>query len=162
MLRAEVKNWLNEKNKTFIFKNTLYFVTNVHEGQFDKGGTPYVEHLINVAYRLKDKGEEYVIAGFLHDLLEDTDYTRADLYKMGHSEEVIQAVVSVTRLENETYTSFIIRASKDEIGKQVKLADLSENMDTSRLNRDMTPTDKSRLNRYKRAYSLLTNNGQGV
>lgn len=157
MLKPEVKAWLEESDKTFIFKNTLNLVETVHEGQVDKGGTPYVEHLINVAYRVRKFGEDYVISALLHDLLEDTPYTKHDLFKMGHSVEVVQAVVSVTRLENEPYSSFIIRASKDTIGKQVKLADISENMDVSRLGRELTPADESRLNRYKRAYETLIN-----
>ena len=94
------------------------------------------------------------ICGILHDLVEDTPWTFEALRKEGFSEEVISALVCVTKQPNETYTHFIERIKKNSLATKVKLNDLRDNMDITRLT-FITEEDTQRLNKYLKAYHSL-------
>lgn len=80
-----------------------------HAGQTDKAGVPYIEHPRAVAARLSEQGwgEDVIIAGWLHDVVEDTDVSLADLTGMGASSNVVRIVDAVTRRAGETYMDMI-------------------------------------------------------
>jgi len=71
------------------------------------------------------------------------------LYDQSFPEELLQGVDAVTRRSDETYTEFILRAKENELGRIVKIADLEDNMDMTRL-ANPTPKDFSRLERIQR------------
>ncbi|MDT0329651.1 VOC family protein [Nocardiopsis lambiniae] len=104
-----------------------------HAGQVDKIGRPYVEHVFAVRDLLAGHGEHARIAGVLHDVLEDTDLTADDLRAHGCPEEVVRAVLAVSRRPDETYDDLIARAAADPLGRLVKLADNAHNSDEARL-----------------------------
>ncbi|MFL1377012.1 MULTISPECIES: VOC family protein [unclassified Nocardiopsis] len=104
-----------------------------HAGQVDKVGRPYVEHVHAVRDLLAVHGESAQVAGVLHDVLEDTDLTADDLRAHGCPEEVVRAVVAVSRRPGETYDALIARAAADPLGRLVKLADNAHNSDEARL-----------------------------
>lgn len=106
-----------------------------HNGQVDKAGLPYIDHPRAVARILFGQGldRNAVMAGLLHDVVEDTEVTLDDLRELGYPEEVVRAVDSVTRREGETYMDLIHRAAADPIGKWVKIADNQTNSDPERL-----------------------------
>lgn len=126
-----------------------------HAGQVDKAGQPYIGHLIRVRDALAAHGETAMIAGVLHDILEDTDTTAADLAGEGFPAGVIEAVEAVTRREGETYMDFIRRAAAHPLGRLVKLADNADNADEARL--ALLPADRagSLRKRYARARQVL-------
>lgn len=64
------------------------------------------------------------------------------------------AILSVTRNEGESYEDFIKRSRLNPIGRKVKLHDLEDNMDITRLN-ELTGKDIDRLNKYMKAYKYL-------
>lgn len=100
-----------------------------HAGQVNKQGTDYfTAHLEPIAERLAAYGDSAVIAGLLHDIVEDTDTTLDDLLHLGASAEVVHAVDSVTKRENEPYEDLIRRAAADPLGREVKLADNAQNV----------------------------------
>ena len=132
----------------------LKIAIRAHEGQKDKSGREYVMHPIRVAERCKDSKAK--IVALLHDTLEDTDVTREYLLEQGFPEEIVEGILSVTRLEGETYEEFVRRASINPIGKEVKKADLEDNMDIRRL-KEITDEDVKRLRKYLRAWQYLTN-----
>lgn len=100
-----------------------------HAGQVNKQGTDYfTAHLEPIAERLAPHGDSAVIAGLLHDIVEDTDTTLDDLLYLGASAEVVHAVDSVTKRENEPYEDLIRRAAADPLGREVKLADNAQNV----------------------------------
>jgi (p)ppGpp synthase/HD superfamily hydrolase len=106
-----------------------------HHGQPDKAGKPYIDHPRAVAAILaaQGHGEHAVIAGLLHDVVEDTDITLDDLRAAGYPAEVVDAVDAVTRRPGETYMDMIRRAAAHPLGRLVKLADNAHNSDPVRL-----------------------------
>ncbi|QKS85553.1 MULTISPECIES: HD domain-containing protein [Pseudomonas] len=124
-----------------------------HEGQVDKGGSPYVLHPLKVMLRLAHDQER--IVAVLHDVVEDTAVTLADLRNEGFSEAVVGAIDSLTKREGETYQAFIERAARDPIARRVKLADLAENSDLSRIG-EPSQKDLDRLEKYRKATDYLT------
>jgi (p)ppGpp synthase/HD superfamily hydrolase len=126
-----------------------------HRGQVDKAGLPYIDHPRTVAEALAPHGELAVMAGWLHDVVEDTPVTLERLADMGFPPEVVAAVDSVTRREGETYMDLIRRAAADPIGRLVKLADNATNSDEARLALlDAATADRLRQ-KYARAREVL-------
>ena len=112
-------------------QSVLEFVNYAHRDQVDKIGVPYVYHVARVGASLWRFGDEFVMAGFLHDVVEDTDYSLEDLAFMGAPDAVLSAVDSVTKHVSESdltaYEASIRRAMGDPIGRFVKAADVSDN-----------------------------------
>lgn len=104
-----------------------------HAGQVDKAGNAYVEHVRAVAELLQPHGEHAVMAGLLHDVVEDTDVTLDDLRVAGYPDDVVSAVDSVTKRDGETYMDMVRRAAADPLGRLVKLADNTHNSRPDRL-----------------------------
>ena len=99
------------------------------DGQIDKQGRDYVSaHLAPIAAGCALFGPEAQAAGWLHDVVEDTDRTLADLERDGVPQEVLDAVDSVTERAGEPYTQLVHRAAADPIGAIVKLVDNSWNI----------------------------------
>jgi (p)ppGpp synthase/HD superfamily hydrolase len=110
----------------------------VHDGQVDKLGGPYLDHVRRVAEAVRslappDLVEACVLAAVLHDTVEDGDIGLADLGALGFDRAVVDAVDSVTRRPDEDYTGLIERAAADPVGRWVKLADNLDNGDPARL-----------------------------
>lgn len=134
----------------------LKIAIRAHEGQKDKSGREYIMHPIRVAERCKDPRAK--IVALLHDTIEDTDITTDFLRSQSFPEDIINGVLSVTRKEGETYDNFVRRASENCIGREVKVADLEDNMDIRRL-REITDDDVVRLRKYLRAWQYLMKQG---
>ncbi len=134
-------------------EDAIALAVEVHRGQVDKVGQPYVLHALRVMFRLETELER--IVGVLHDVVEDSDLTFEDLRQMGYSEAIIAALDRVTRRADETYEEFIARSRTDPVSRRVKLADLEDNMDLRRISRELTEQDFKRLNRYRRAWEQL-------
>ena len=125
-----------------------------HEGQVDKAGKPYIEHPMRVMKMGKTVEEK--IAGVLHDVVEDSEWTFEMLEKEGITKDVMDALRCVTKLsEDEDYDHFIARVKTNPLAVKVKLNDLKDNMDITRLDQ-VTEKDLARLNKYIRAYKQLT------
>ncbi len=124
-----------------------------HRGQVDKAGDPYIAHPRAVAAMLAPYGENAQMAGVLHDVVEDTGITLDDLLAAGYPEEVVSAVDSVTRRDNETYMDMIRRAAAHPLGRRVKLADNQHN--TDRLHNLDEPVRSGMARRYERARRIL-------
>ena len=125
-----------------------------HKGQLDKSGRPYIEHLIRVMSMGKSDNEK--IVGVLHDLLEDTKMTSQDLVNEGFNSDIIAAIELLTKNPTEKdYTIYIKKIKTNPIAIQVKINDLTDNMNIKRLN-NLSPDDLPRLNKYLYAYHELT------
>ena len=98
---------------------------------------------------------EEKIVGVLHDLIEDTKITLTNLSNEGFSENIIDAVHALSKLENEDYDHYIQRVKKNDLAVRVKLNDLSDNMDLRRLE-ELTDEDVIRMRKYLNAYNQLS------
>lgn len=125
-----------------------------HEGQKDKTGENYILHPLRVMMLLETDTEK--IVGVLHDILEDTFATVDTLFEAEFSNEVIEAVKSVTRNKGENYWDFIRRVKTNPIGRKVKLADLEDNMRWDRI-KSATEEAMKRMQKYQQAYYMLKN-----
>ncbi|MCS3632672.1 (p)ppGpp synthase/HD superfamily hydrolase [Salinibacter ruber] len=128
-------------------------VTETHADQTDKAGAPCVLHLLRVMQF--QTTEEAMMAGVLHDLVEDTDLSFNDLWERGYPGEVIAALDHVAKRDGEFYQEFAERAGQHPIDRWVKVADLEDNMNVARLE-TVTEKNAERLVRYQRAYRQLT------
>lgn len=123
-----------------------------HEGQTDKAGASYILHPLRMMLTLETESER--IVAMLHDVIEDTPWTYEMLRKRGFTEEILVALETVTKREGEDYESFILRAATNPLGLKVKLADLIDNSDLTRISAP-TKKDFARLEKYKRAIATL-------
>ena len=124
-----------------------------HKGQYDKGGKPYILHPLRLMMSV-DTDDEKIVA-VMHDLVEDTHITIAYLSTAGFSEKVLSALDCVTNRDNEDYESFIERIAQNPLATKVKLADLEDNMDLSRIP-EPSKKDYKRIEKYKRAKTRLS------
>lgn len=132
-------------------EKALEVATVAHKGQKDKAGKDYITHPIAVAEMVE--GDEEKCAAYLHDVLEDTCVTEAELRKE-FGDVITDAVVALTRRPGEKYFDFVRRAGENKIARAVKIADLTHNMDISRIP-NPTERDYQRVEKYKEAIKLL-------
>lgn len=137
---------------TQTLERAIAIAATAHAGQVDKGGAPYILHPLKVMLRMSSL-EERIVA-VLHDVVEDCGISLEDLRKEGFSEAVLSAIESVTKVPGESYEDFVERAAHNPIGRVVKLADLEENSDLSRI---ASPSweDLERIEKYRRAIGRL-------
>ena len=123
-----------------------------HKGQTDDAGVPYYEHPRKVAEMLEDPILKAI--AYLHDVLEDTAVSEEDLFAV-FPRQVAETVILLTHRQEEPYETYIRRIACDPVARKVKMADLTHNMDLSRL-KEVTPYARKRLElRYKPAYEYL-------
>ena len=132
--------------------DAILLAATAHLGQRDKVGAPYILHPLRVMLRLKTEPER--IVGVLHDVIEDTNHTLDELRELGYSEEILHALDCVTRRDSESYEEFVLRSKADPIARQVKLADLEDNLDVRRM-AGVTEKDMERVVRYRKAWAVL-------
>ena len=123
-----------------------------HEGQVDKSGVPYVFHPIHLAEQMET--EEEICTALLHDVVEDTKWTLAELEAEGFPASVLDAVRLLTREKDVSYMAYIERLSGNRIARKVKLADLEHNSDLTRLI-EVTERDLRRQEKYFLAKEFL-------
>ncbi|WP_296281574.1 guanosine-3',5'-bis(diphosphate) 3'-pyrophosphohydrolase [uncultured Acinetobacter sp.] len=125
-----------------------------HSGQKDKAEQPYIFHPLRLMFKVKTPDQQ--IVAVLHDILEDTDTTVVDLISLGFSQNIVDAILALTKKEGESRIEAAYRAVKNPIARVVKLADVTDNMDLSRIPHP-SAKDWLRLEEYKRVqYILLT------
>lgn len=133
--------------------------THLHVNQRDKGGKPYITHPLRVMADVLTATGDLVAAAVavLHDVVEDCGVTKHDLLVAGFYDETVETVLVVTRHPTETYEEFIERVATSGNARAivVKLADLKDNQDVTRLPFPITDTDRQRLAKYRRAAARL-------
>ena len=126
-----------------------------HKDQMDKSGLPYVFHPFHLAEQMKD--EQTTAAALLHDVVEDSEYTFADLEKMGFDKQVLDALALLTHQPEVDYFDYVRKIRTNPIAAAVKKADLKHNSDLSRLN-EVTQEDLERVEKYRKALQILEGN----
>ena len=124
-----------------------------HEGQVDKARIPYWHHPAFVADHVSNP--EAKVVAWLHDVVEDSEWTLEDLFAEGIWSEVIEGVDAITKRTGESYESYLDRVKANPLALAVKLADLTHNMDLSRI---ANPTEKdfARIEKYRWALKYLS------
>ena len=122
-----------------------------HEGQTDKAGLPYVTHPERVAARLATAEEQVV--GWLHDTVEDTDLTLGEI-EIQFGSGTAEAVDAVSRRDGEKWEDYLKRAKKNPVARQVKISDLIDNSNLSRIPH-VTLRDVERQKKYNKALKFM-------
>ena len=148
-----------------MLEDAIALAVKSHRGQLDRAGKPYITHPLRMMARASSLDE--AIVAVLHDVVEDTPVTFADLARMGLPEHVTEAVEALTRRkallreklglppgDDEPYDDFVERTAAVALAREVKLLDLRDNMDIMRLE-IIGIDDLERLNRYLRAWGRL-------
>jgi (p)ppGpp synthase/HD superfamily hydrolase len=135
-------------------KHAIQIAVKAHAGQRDKAGQPYILHPLRMMFAVE--AEEERIVAVLHDVVEDcAGWTFERLKNHGFSHAVLEAMNSVTKKPDEDYMTFVRRAGANPIGRQVKIADLRDNIDLSRI-ADPSARDHARIAKYMEALNYLT------
>ena len=138
--------------KTYLI--ALGYAEQMHYDQTDKSGRKYINHPTRVSQKFFDQGRwiEAVVA-MLHDVVEDTNAT-IDNVRVLFGDQVADMVENLTRVEGESYKSYIVRIKEFEDCIEIKLEDLLDNMDLRRLP-EITIKDIERNRKYLNAYQTL-------
>ena len=145
-----------KNNNNLIFK-ALELVSRLFVDDVDKGGYPYLEHLISVYRNVSSENQK--IVALLHDTIEDKNVTADDLIELGFPKKIVDDVAMLSRSKKIEYSKYIDKlvenGSYDAL--VVKLADLTNNMNLSRI-KNPTAEDYARVeSRYKPAYEKIIN-----
>lgn len=123
-----------------------------HRGQTRRNGEPYVLHPLRVMTACRtDKAR---IVAVLHDVVEDSDVTVGDLREAGFDEDILHALDLVTHERSVDYDQYVERIAHDPLAREVKIADLEDNLDLTQLP-NVSERDLARTARYHAARRRL-------
>lgn len=126
-----------------------------HAGQVDKIGVPYIEHVRAVAAGVAPFGPELEMAGLLHDVIEDTDWTAEQLRAAGISNVVLSIVEAVTNQPGVPYAEKIHHITSSRDATLVKIADNAHNSRPDRA-AQLPPEKREQLGaKYRKARDVL-------
>ena len=143
-------------------QRAIEIAVDAHKTDIDKGGNPYILHPLRLMMQMDTEDEK--IVAVLHDVVEDhgEQWSMEKIKAEGFPTSVIRGLESVTKMPEEesdasddVYFSFVKRAAADPIGRKVKFADIKDNLDITRLGRDITEKDVARIRKYKKALDIL-------
>lgn len=145
-----------KESDNLIYK-ALEIATCLFEHDIDKGGNPYIEHLIYV-YRNVSSMDEKVVA-LLHDVIEDKEVTKEDLIEIGFPDRIVNDVVTLTREKKVEYKDYIESVIKNAsiCALNVKLADICNNMDISRIKNPVVSDYERVTKKYIPAHERVAN-----
>lgn len=123
-----------------------------HHGQLDRGAVPYVFHPYHLAEQMETEYE--VVVALLHDVLEDSALTLADLRQAGFPEEALEAVRLLTHEKDVPYLDYVAALKDNPLARKVKIADLLHNSDVTRLEKIDQKAEKQ-LKKYAAALRIL-------
>lgn len=135
-----------------LLERAIKLAQKYHEGQFDKGGQPYIDHPLRVMNGVESIDEKVVAV--LHDVLEDCDVSKEKLIEEGIPYYLVEKLEILCKGKNENYFDYIERIKVDPLAIKVKLSDLKDNMNLERL-KEVTEKDIKRLEKYKKAKEIL-------
>lgn len=135
-----------------LIERSLAIALRAYAGKTDKAGQAYILHPMRIMVKMTTDIEMSV--ALLHDVIEDSDITGADLLLEDVPVAVVEAVLCLTKLYGECYTDFVLRVKQNPIAKKVKIADIEDNLNILRLS-TLTDADLDRIVKYHTAWQLL-------
>lgn len=141
---------------TPLTRRAMHIAYRAHHGQLDKAGVPYIFHPIHLAEQMED--EISCCAALLHDVVEDTDVTMAEL-ETQFPPEVIHVLRLLTHADGIDYYDYVRAIRADPIAVKIKLADLAHNSDRTRCAGADIPEEKLAAwqVKYQKARQILLN-----
>jgi (p)ppGpp synthase/HD superfamily hydrolase len=133
-------------------KKAYELAVNLHRGQVDKSGKPYIDHLIEVANQVE--GRDAIMVALLHDAMEDQGVTTKFLMNQDFPTNVIEAIILLTKTGDD-YMSYILKIKENPLARVVKIADMRHNSDLSRL-KSISEKDIERKEKYTKSIQLLS------
>lgn len=134
----------------WMLERAIAIAAEAHAGQFDKAGAPYILHPLRVMLAVAPAAMECAV---LHDVVEDCPEWPMDrLAAEGFHPIMLSALDAVTKRGGEDYDTYLSRVEANAIAREVKLADLRDNMDASR----GAPRNEKREAKYRLALAVLT------
>ncbi|WP_028104156.1 GTP pyrophosphokinase [Pseudoduganella violaceinigra] len=124
----------------------------VHASQEDKSGRPYILHPLRLMLKFEDEVEQVV--SVLHDVVEDGDVTLDELRQLGLPEIAVAAIDCLSKRAGERYEDFISRLSSNALARKIKIEDIKDNLDVTRLH-SMSDVDLARVAKYHKALQFL-------
>ena len=137
---------------TKLTNRAMQIAYEAHHGQTDKSGIPYIFHPYHLAEQMKD--EYAVCVALLHDVLEDTDYTREAL-AAEFPAEVMAALDLLTHEKGVPYLEYVEKIKGNDLARTVKLADLTHNCDITRVPQDPEAAKRRLEEKYYKAFEIL-------
>ena len=136
-------------------EDALRIAIDAHEGQKDLDGNPVILHPLTVG--LKGRSREETIAGFLHDVVEDSEITFARLLMEGVDRPIVDALRLLTHEEGTDYYDYVQRIidSHNPIAIHVKKADLQHNLERGRANGHLKQVAKAK---HEKAWEMIKGN----
>lgn len=132
-------------------ERAIAIAAEAHAGQVDKAGQPYILHPLRVMMAVPPEAK---IPAVLHDVVEDCpEWTFERLEAEGFHPIALSALDAVTRRTGESYEAFIERSALNAIGRVVKMADLTDNLNPARMS--MAPAAHNHRPRYEAALHRL-------
>ena len=123
-----------------------------HQGQSSINGEPYILHPLRLL--IKSKSNEERIIAVLHDVIEKSNISLADLKNKGFDQNIISSIDSLSRRRSESYFDYIRRLMQNRISVKIKLLDLTDNIKIHNENNDNGIYD-AKINKYKNALKQI-------
>ena len=123
-----------------------------HQGQSSINGEPYILHPLRLLIKAKSNEEKIIAA--LHDVIEKSNISLADLKNKGFDQNIISSIESLSRRRGESYVDYIARLMKNNISVKIKLLDLADNIKIHSENNDNGIYD-AKINQYKSALKQI-------
>ncbi len=140
-------------NNSELIEKALEIATKAHKGQLDLDGKPVILHPLTVG--LMGTNTDEIVVGFLHDVVEDSDYTFAYLLEQGFPTHIVDTLRLLTHAKTEPYETYLerIATSGNRTAIAVKWHDLTHNLERGiRGNHTKQVTKHTRAQAYLRPY----------
>lgn len=147
---------MEPSNNIHLLMLALEICATAHKNQYDMGGRPYAEHPMRLAARIDERDTDAKIVALLHDVPEDTLETLDTLKERGFTYAQRTAIKLLTRIEGQDYFDYIRLIEANGLATRVKILDLEDNMNLSRLLATLDNRDLLRIVKYHKAYLYLT------
>ncbi|MDR2827883.1 MAG: bifunctional (p)ppGpp synthetase/guanosine-3',5'-bis(diphosphate) 3'-pyrophosphohydrolase [Acholeplasmatales bacterium] len=139
-LISKIKEYISKESDIALITKAFYYSQKAHEGQYRKSGEPYIIHPVAVAAILADlkTGPNTICAALLHDTVEDTNVTLADIRKE-FNDDIAVLIDGVTKIgkisytndsQNDNHQKMLLAMAKDIRVVVIKIADRLHNMRT--------------------------------
>jgi (p)ppGpp synthase/HD superfamily hydrolase len=148
---------MSERNEHKMLAYAVKVASDAHSNDLDRGGEAYIMHPIRLTMRLRTQDPELMQIALLHDVVEDhgdRGFTLEWLRKEGFSNRVINALTLLTHKKEDDYDTYIKNMAHNIDCVRVKMEDLRDNSDITRL-KGLTEKDLERTRKYQKAYTFL-------